>query len=206
MPLDTVPLEGVPGYRTLSTDQVSGGLGNPFIGLDAGGQARPKGDLADLHTAPRSAGDVPVASFSDYNCPYCRVLTGILADEAAAGGLSVTWHELPLLGPTSRAAARAALAAGMQGAYLRFHRHMMQSRFRPTRPYLIEAARTLGLDAERLLADMEGAEVTRQLERSAALADLFGIIGTPALVVGKTLVLGEISRRDLRRLVQREAG
>ncbi|MFV0359098.1 DsbA family protein [Tropicimonas sp.] len=201
--LETAPLPGVPGFRYLIAGSTSGGVADPFFGIGQP-ESRPAGDLAYLFTAPARPGQVEVASFSDYNCPYCRVLSKTLAGIAGDGEIAVTWHELPLLGPASVAAARAALAADMQGAYLPFHNRMMATRFRPTAPYLTEAAGALGIDGDRLLADMEGPEVAARLRRSAGLANLFGIVGTPALVVGRTLVLGNIRRRDLERLIGME--
>ncbi len=202
--LETRPMTAVPGFRYLSSGTLSGARPDPFFGLD-GAAPRPRGNLADLFTAPQSTGQVPVAAFSDYNCPYCRVLTKLVIEEADTGTIAVTWHELPLLGPNSVIAARATLAAGLQDAYLPFHQRLMKSRFRPNAAYLETVADGLGLDPERLLRDMEGPQVTARLEASAGLANLFGIYGTPALVVGKTLVLGEIKRRDLRRLIRMEA-
>ena len=147
-----------------------------------------------------------MASFSDYNCPYCRVATEDLAAiEARSGGsVRVRWHELPLLGPGSEAAARAALAADRQGAYPAMHARLMRARLLPTPVYLEEAASALGLDADRLLADMTSPEVEARLDRSAAAADAFGLPGTPAMVVGRTVVVGALGDRALERLIERE--
>lgn len=155
-------------------------------------------------------GTVPVASFSDYNCPYCRVLTQRLAamHEASDGAIRVTWHEWPILGEASVAAARAALAAGRQGAYVAFHERLMRSSFRATPAFLAGLAADLGIDADRMIADMDSAEITAELGKTAALANIFGFVGTPALVVGRTVVQGEIDDYTLERLIalEREEG
>ena len=203
--LATEPMADPPGFRRLAGGPVSGGLSDPFVGLDAGQAPVAAGDLDALFIAPKATGQVPVAVFSDFNCPYCRVLTRMVAEEAGRGGIAVTWHELPLLGPSSQTAARAAIAADLQGGYLAFHRKLMASAFRPTPAYLAGIAAAEGLDPERLFADMEGPEVAARLAASAGLAHRFGIAGTPAMVVGKVLVLGEISPRDFRRLVADQA-
>ena len=52
--------------------------------------------------------------------------------------------------------------------------------------------------------DMDGAAVSRRLAESAALAGLFGFAGTPALVVGRTVVVGAIGEARLRALIARE--
>jgi hypothetical protein len=204
--IETEPMPGVPGFERMAAGPVSG-FADPFFGIgEAPASASlPKGRIADLHTAEAAPGMVRVASFSDYYCPYCRVLTKMLAEEASAGRIAVTWHELPLLGPRSVTAARAALAAGLQGAYLPYHERLMKGRFVADAPYLTRIAESLGLDPEKLLADMDSPVVTGQLDRSAALGRLFGIYGTPALVVGRVLVLGEINRATLQRLLDTQA-
>lgn len=199
IPLETHPISSLPGYRYLEAGPRTGGLPDPFVGLNA--TETPTGSLDDLFAGTPAPGVVPVASFSDYNCAYCRVLTKMLQE---VPGIAITWHELPLLGERSVVAAKAALAAGMQGAYLQMHARLMRSGYRIDEVYLRDAAAEFGLDAGRLLADMKGPEVARQLERSAGLATLFGIYGTPALVVGRVLVLGNIDRADLERLIAME--
>ena len=49
-------------------------------------------------------------------------------------------------------------------------------------------------------------ETQEQLARSASAFRAFGFVGTPGLVVGRTLVAGAISLRDLRALIELELG
>lgn len=209
------PLREPPGFRRIARGEVSlaldplAGLGSPstraahLADTMAAVRADPCGALFGVRPPP---GVVPVASFSDYRCPNCRLLTRrLLALEAGErGSVHLAWHELPILGPASDLGARAALAAKRQGAYLPFHERLMATSFVPT-PALVERlARDLGIDTERLRIDMESRGVALEIARSKALAGLFGFIGTPALVVGRTAVLGDMSDRRLRALVERE--
>lgn len=203
---DFAPMPGLPQFRRIDAGAVSG-LADPFAGLTLPGDvgpARPEPFAASEVCAPlfgaSSPGLVPVASFSDYYCPYCRALTERLAARDGAD-ITVRWHELPILGPASEAAARAALAADLQGAYPAFHARMMRAAFQPTRAYLVQLAEGLGLDSGRFLADMEGPAVARRLTETRRLAETFGISATPALVVGRTLVLGAISEARLDALI-----
>jgi protein-disulfide isomerase len=202
------------GFRRIAGGQITASF-DPFIGIDRPADARDPdpariaGRLCEalFGGSASEAGVVPVASFSDYNCPFCRVLTQRLADleEEAGGAVRITWHELPLLGPSSVAAARGALAAGNQGAYAAFHRRLMRSRFEATPDYLTVLAGDLGIDADRLIADMDSRDVTDQILDSIALSRQFAFAGTPALVVGRTAVEGQISEDALRRLIAIEA-
>ncbi len=213
------PVADPPGFRRLEGGAASGGL-DPLAGIGAGrgGGAAPdpfapspealRADLcAALFQGAQAGGAVPVASFSDYRCPYCRVLTGILARvEAEAGGaVRVAWREWPLLGPASLVAAKAALAAKRQGAYPAFHAGLMRGGLIPNPAYLRALAGRIGIDAERMLADMESAAIAREIAETRALADLLGFFGTPSLVVGRTLFSGAIDEPRLRALIAREA-
>lgn len=209
---DFEPLKQPRGFRRIAAGEVSSGA-NPWIGLTVPGESaapdvtRPISDLctALFGEAPAS-GIVPIAYFSDYNCPYCRVLTGELADleQSSKAAVRITWHEWPLLGPTSEAAARAALAADMQGAYAAFHQRLMRTRFAPTATFLESIARDIDVDPDQLARDMDGESVRDRLDTTNALARMFQFPGTPALVVGRTVVVGSVSKETVTGLVNRE--
>lgn len=207
-------IPGLPGFRHLDGCAVSAPLGDPFAGLRAPGDPPPAEPLppgalcaALFGPAPLPPGIVPVASFSDYYCPHCRDLTVRLAARDDPG-LRIVWHELPLLGDASAAAARAALAADLQGAYAALQARLLRARFQPTESYLAEVGQSLGLDVPRLLADARGDDVARRLATSARAAATLGIGATPALVVGRTLVTGAISddRLDALLALERSGG
>ncbi len=84
----------------------------------------------------------------------------------------------------------------------------MTSPFQATPEYLARLSEDLGVDGEQLVADMESPEVARELENSAALAQVFAFVGTPALVIGRTVVQGQVSDRMIRRIIdlEREEG
>ena len=213
---DFQPLQSVPGFRRIARGQTSGSL-DVFAGLgsDGVGDAQLAIRARDLGQDPCPAlffkgvlaDRVPVASFSDYSCPYCRILTAQLRAIETTGRtpITVTWHELPLLGPTSQIAAKAALAADAQGAYAEFHQRLMRTKFVPNSSYLRVLAHDLNINANRLIADMEGAVVGGRITNALALARVFGIPGTPALVVGRTLVIGQIAPTRLKALIAEEA-
>ncbi|MEX5727437.1 protein-disulfide isomerase [Rhodovulum iodosum] len=206
---DFVPVAGLPGFRRTAQAEFSAGTAL-FAGLDAGeapAAAAPGGDICALLFGAALGEAVPVAYFSDFRCPYCRVLTPLLLDLKAAADppIRLVWHELPLLGAGSVLAARAALAAERQGAGDAMHLRLARSSFAPSPGYLRDLAEALGIDGERLVADMQAPAIDRQLAVSAGLARRFGFVGTPALVVGRTAHLGRIAAPDLRRLIALEA-
>lgn len=154
-------------------------------------------------------GDVTIVEFFDYNCGYCRRNSRVIHDLLEADNqIRVLLREWPILGDGSRFAARASLAAQQQDQYQAFHRALMDLPGQATESSVISAARTLGLDVEKLRRDMAAPEVDAHLALSHQLARALGFTGTPAFVVGNTVAPGFISLERLQELVQqsRSAG
>jgi protein-disulfide isomerase len=146
---------------------------------------------------------LPIAAFLDYRCPYCKTLAGILS-RLQVGAVRMVYKDWPILGEGSMLGARAALAAHRQGRYLAFHARLMNSRLVPTDRFVEDIAVELGLDRGQWRSDMNSQATAAAIARTAALASALGLIGTPALVVGRTVVQGEITRRQLERLIADE--
>ena len=147
-------------------------------------------------------GDVTVVEFFDYQCGYCkRVLGPMLELLDTDARVRVVWKEFPVLGPVSRFAARAAMAAARQGRYQAFHVSLMGVRERLSEPAVIETAAAVGLDVERLRRDMDDPAIDAYLEETAQLAAALGIGGTPAFVIGDTLIPGAVDGARLEAIV-----
>jgi protein-disulfide isomerase len=146
---------------------------------------------------------VQIVAFLDYRCPYCKKLTNIL-EKIQADNIRIVYKEWPILGDSSLLAARAALAADHQGKYLELHTRLMNSRLIPTATYIDEVVVDLGLNQTQLHTDMKSAATTLAIQHTSALASALGLLGTPALVVGRTIVQGEITPRQLERLIKNE--
>jgi protein-disulfide isomerase len=145
------------------------------------------------------SGDVTVVEFLDYRCPYCKAMHQPMADMIAAdGNVRVVIKEFPILGDDSLFAARAALAAGKQGKYAEMHAALMTFKGKLSAQDVENAAAQLGLDVVRLKDDMAAPEVDQELQQNYNLAESLGINGTPAFVIGDTLVPGAIKLEDLK--------
>ena len=59
-----------------------------------------------------------------------------------------------------------------------------------------------------MLADIDSTAVSQELENSAALSRALALVGTPALVVGRTVVQGQVSDSMITRIIalEREEG
>lgn len=200
-------LDDPAGFRSLSGGAISLG-GVPLFGLD---DAKPQGlKIAEFqidqnicnalfNTSTGTA--IPLAYFYDYQCPICRTLSPNLRK---LDGVEITWHDLAGLGPASETAALAAIAARKQGGFDAFHDRLMRATFQPNEGYIRSLSDGIGLDTPRLITDMKQPETMAQLWTSRALANRFGMIGTPGIVLGHTAVLGNIDNPSLRDLLTLE--
>ncbi|GIL40984.1 DsbA family protein [Roseiterribacter gracilis] len=138
-------------------------------------------------------GDVTVVEFFDYNCPYCKAGAPILKKAAAADGkVRIIYKEFPILSPESELASRAALAANLQGKYLPFHEAVLEHKGKLDLPTLVTIAKATGVDAERMKTDMNKAEIDTAIKKNKALARSLEVRGTPAYLIGNTMVGGQI--------------
>lgn len=147
-------------------------------------------------------GDVSIVEFFDVRCPYCKRLhediTALLGRDR---NLRVVMKDIPILGPNSVLASRALLAAQRQGRYVELHDALMRMRGEPTAAAIRAEAEAVGIDASRLFRDMEDPAIQRRLDANLALARALQIEGTPALIIGDTLIPGAVPLAQLERLV-----
>ena len=137
-PLNFQPAPGLPGFRRLVDGPVSQAAFDPLIGLDRRAEPLPEigDDLKPLLFPGDAAGRVPVAYFADFRCPNCAELERLLRVHIEAGEIRLFRHEWPILGPASVEAARAALAAAMQGRAGALDGGLTSSRLIVTAAYL----------------------------------------------------------------------
>jgi protein-disulfide isomerase len=154
----------------------------------------------DSFVAGNPRGDVTIVEFFDYHCPYCKQAKPELdAAIKRDGKVRVILKELPVLGPDSVLASRAAIAVlrGQPAKYLAMHNGLMESRGTLTEPVIMQVAREAGVDTNRLKLDMADPRVGATIERNLKLAHELLIDGTPAFVLGDRIIPGAIPAGNL---------
>jgi protein-disulfide isomerase len=150
-------------------------------------------------------GDVTIVEFFDYRCPHCqRAAPRMKSLLEKDHYVRVVYKELPILGPASVFAARAALAARSQGEamYFRFHDALMASGGGLGAEQVFRIAAQVGLDPDRLQNDIQDPGIDAALRRNRSLAASLDITGTPAYVIGDQVVSGAVSLNVLRTAVE----
>lgn len=151
-------------------------------------------------------GDVTVVEFFDYRCPYCKKVLPTV-QELLKSDTNIRWvfKELPILGPDSITASAAALAVWKiaPDKYLPFHVAMMETRGEFNEARILETAKKVGIDPDKLKAAMADPEIKARIESNHDLANTLQINGTPAFIVGGKLVPGAADLTTLRDMIQK---
>lgn len=172
---------------TAAIDADRAAIETPFAGAWAGA-AKPR---------------VTLVMFSDYSCIYCHKsapdIERLIAD---VPDLKVVWREIPVLGPQSIVAARAALQAAKEGEgrYLAFHRGLFAGA-RPDDATIAAVAKKAGLDPAKLASGGKSDDITREIGNNVRLAQKLGVDGTPAFVIGDQMMSGAVGYDTLRKAV-----
>jgi protein-disulfide isomerase len=77
----------------------------------------------------------------------------------------------------------------------------MAMRGEPTEPALKREAERVGLDWPRLRRDMDDPAIEARIQRNMRLAQALRIEGTPAILIGDTLIPGAVDLATLEQLV-----
>ena len=67
--------------------------------------------------------------------------------------------------------------------------------------HILGVARSVGLDAERLVRDMEDQAVDALIARNAILANALRVRGTPAFVIGDGMIRGALPLKQFRAAI-----
>jgi protein-disulfide isomerase len=147
-------------------------------------------------------GKVTLVEFFDARCGYCKQMEPAMQQLLRRQpDVRLVLKDLPVLGPNSVLASRALLAAQRQGKYAELHDALMKLREEPTEPVLRREAERVGLDWAKLRREMDNPAIQQRLQGNMRLAQALQVEGTPALVIGETLVPGAVDLATLERLV-----
>jgi len=156
-----------------------------------------------LPVAGNPDGDVTVIEFFDYNCGYCKkALKDVTTLMGEDNNVKFVFVEMPILGRTSELAAKWAMAAREQDAYLEYHIALMENRGPITETALIKIAEKVGLDVDKMRVDAESDSIKDMVQEKTSKASKMGISGTPAFIIDGQLYGGYIGIDRMRDAVK----
>lgn len=151
---------------------------------------------------------VTLVEFSDFTCPYCRVVRPRLESfvEGRAGRVKLFYKPFPIEShPGALELSQAGEWAREAGLFWPMHDALFESPGAHSADELAALARRLGGDPESLRAALEEGRFLAKLRESQAEARAAGIRGTPTLFLnGRMLVPTDFSEEWLEHTLQDE--
>ena len=135
-------------------------------------------------------GRVTVVEFFDYNCGYCKVIAPeVLKLVEEHPDVRFVFKEFPIFGGDSNTAAEVALSGPVKPRTMEFYKAAMTTK--PLNDAAIDRIlRGMGIDPATARRSGDSATVQQHIRDVKALAGEIGLEGTPAFIVGETLIPG----------------
>jgi len=144
-----------------------------------------------------------IIEFLDYFCGYCKKIHPELLDLVKSrDDVRVVFLQHPILNESSKAIAKIAIAANMQGKGFVFHDTIFAKPGSITSQKLTEAINESGVNEAKLKIDIDGDEIEKILKLSSFLAGASGARGTPAIFINDQFYGGYIPQERIIGLLK----
>jgi protein-disulfide isomerase len=159
------------------------------------------------HVRGERGAPLELVMFGDFQCPFCLGAQSILrrVRERLGDRLLFAFRHLPIpeRHPLAPLAAEASEAAAAQGAFWELHDALFAIQPKLSREAILGAAAELGLDAERMAAEIDSGVRRPRVERDLASAEASGATGTPTFFVNGIRHLGPYDASSLIEALER---
>jgi len=144
--------------------------------------------LEDIdHTRGAPEAPLQLVMFGDFQCPFCLGAQSILrrVRDRLGDRLLFGFRHLPIpeRHPLAPLAAEASEAAAAQGSFWEYHDALYANQPKLSRETILEVAGDLGLDVDRVTAEIESGAHRDRIARDIASAEASGATGTPTFFV-----------------------
>lgn len=135
-------------------------------------------------------GKVTVVEFFDYRCGYCKLAAPQVVDLIQKNpDVRFVFKEFPIFGEVSDTAAKVALTREAKAKGVQLYQTLMSERALDDAALNRHLAE-LGIDPVQARKDAEHPQIDKQIMDTHALAVALKIDGTPAFIVGDTMIPG----------------
>ncbi len=139
------------------------------------------------HVRGERGSRLELVMFGDFQCPFCLGAQSVVrrVRERLGDELHFAFRHLPITErhPLAPEAAEAAEAAAAQGKFWEYHDALFAAQPKLSRETMLAVGRDLGLDAERMAAEIDAGAWRQRIERDEASAAESGATGTPTFFV-----------------------
>jgi protein-disulfide isomerase len=154
-------------------------------------------------------GNVTVVEFFDYQCPFCkRGHPDLMAEVEADGNVRLVMKDWPIFGGASVLASQLVLGAVEEGTYVAAQAALMATPARLSEDDVRDTLAAAGLDPAAMLAAyrQDRERWDGLMGRNSRQAAALGLQGTPAFIIGQSLLPGALDRDRLRAAITAARG
>jgi len=151
---------------------------------------------------------ITIVEFSDFECPFCRrwhaeVYKPLLA--AYPGKIRLVYRNLPLtsLHPDAMSAAEAAMCAGEQDVYWKYHDKLFSSESLGNSVY-IQYAQDLGLNVPTFESCLSNHKYQKTIEADSDFALNLGVRSTPTFFINGLALVGAQPLDVFKQVIDKE--
>jgi protein-disulfide isomerase len=153
------------------------------------------------HVRGARGAELELVMFGDFQCPFCLGAQSVLrrVRERLDGRLLFGFRHLPIpeKHPLALIAAEASEAAAAQGKFWEYHDALYVEQPKLSRETMLRVATDLGLDADRIAAELDAGTHLPRIERDLASARASGATGTPTFFVNGSRFSGAYDASSL---------
>ncbi|RYE78221.1 MAG: sodium:proton antiporter, partial [Myxococcales bacterium] len=145
-------------------------------------------DVAFDHLRGPAEAPLTLIEYGDFECPFCARATGVGRElrEHFGDDLRYVFRHLPLVDvhPHAVLAAKASMAASLQGRYWDMHDQLFEHYTDLEYEDLIGHANAIGLDVDAFVEALDSEQIADRIRADVASAEASGARGTPTFFIG----------------------
>ena len=146
-----------------------------------------------------------IYEFVDYNCGYClkfhqQVLSVLNEDQ----NTKLVIMQMPILGESSVNFSKIAVAASFQNKFEEVHSYLYSSDRKSKMADILGDLFLMNIDIAQLEEDMNSEEVSKVILSHEQFVNDFKFNGTPAIIIGETIIPGYIEKNKIIEILENE--
>lgn len=146
-----------------------------------------------------------IYQFIDYNCGYClkfhQELNNVLNKD---NDIKVIVIQMPILGSQSNQFSKMAIAANLQNKFKLVHDYLYSQQRKSNMEDILADLFLLKVDIIKLQEDTASEAVLNLLNKHDQLVKDFQFTGTPAIIIGNTIIPGFIEEEKIFEILEKE--
>ena len=146
-----------------------------------------------------------IYEFVDYNCGYClkfhQQVQSVLNEDQ---NTKLIIMQMPILGESSITFSKIAVAASFQNKFEEVHNYLYSSDRKSKMADILGDLFLMNIDITQLEKDMNSEEVSKVILSHEQFVNDFKFNGTPAIIIGETIIPGYIEKDKIIEILENE--